>query len=101
VGGKNFSLHAEGERVFLTQEGQQRREVDLVPPAQGATGNVMPAAICPDGSPTEREIDTGEPAPGTSPLDNFLASRGGSDVQVDIPTDPHRDTTTAENGGAP
>ena len=101
VGGKNFSLHAEGERVFLTQEGQQRREVDLAPPAPGATDNVMPAAICPDGSPTEREIDTGEPAPGTSPLDNFLASRGGSDARVEPSTDPHRDTTTAENGGAP
>ena len=33
LGGKNFSLHAEGERVFLTREGGLRQEVDLVPPA--------------------------------------------------------------------
>ena len=32
VGGKNFSLHAEGERVFLTQEGEPRREVELAAP---------------------------------------------------------------------
>ena len=51
LGGKNFSLHAEGERVFLTREGGLRQEVDLVPPAAAADSAAMPKAICPDGSP--------------------------------------------------
>jgi transposase InsO family protein len=105
VGGQNFSLHAEGERVFLTQEGQQRREVDLVPPAHSPTNPQMPPPVCPDGSPAAEETGSGcgtdessdEPAPGTSPLDNFLAPGGDSDAPVDPPVD----TTTSEPGGAP
>ncbi|MFH1572920.1 MAG: DDE-type integrase/transposase/recombinase [Acidobacteriota bacterium] len=109
VGGKNFSLHAEGERVFLTQDGQQRREVDLVPPAQGTTDTEMPPPVCPDGSPAGAETGSGcgtgepsdEPAPGTSPLDDFLPPRGGSDAPVDPPADPPAGRPTGENGGAP
>ena len=52
LGGQNFSLHAEGERVFLTREGGARREVDLVPPAASAAPAAMPAPMCPDGSPS-------------------------------------------------
>jgi hypothetical protein len=51
VGGRPFSLHAEGERVFLVGEGGTRHEVDLVPPAGPASAGVMPVAICPNGSP--------------------------------------------------
>jgi transposase InsO family protein len=51
VGGRTFSLHAEGERVFLVGEGGTRHEVDLVPPAGPASTGVMPVAICPDGPP--------------------------------------------------
>jgi transposase InsO family protein len=109
VGGKNFSLHAEGERVFLTQDGQQRREVDLAPPAQATTDTVMPQAVCPDGSPAAEETTSGtgseEPAPGTSPLDDFLTPRDRSDVPLDplpnLSGDPQPDATTEENGGAP
>jgi hypothetical protein len=37
VAGQPFSVHAEGERVFLTRPGQPRREVELVgPPADPA-----------------------------------------------------------------
>jgi hypothetical protein len=50
VGGKNFSLHAEGERVFMTSEAGARQEVDLVPPP--AAKGTMPQALCPDGSPS-------------------------------------------------
>jgi len=32
LGGKGFSLHAEGERVFLTRDGDPRCEIDLVAP---------------------------------------------------------------------
>jgi transposase InsO family protein len=52
VGGRAFSLHAEGERVFLVGEGGARHEVDLVPPAGPTSTRAMPVAICPDGSPT-------------------------------------------------
>jgi transposase InsO family protein len=51
LGGKNFSLHAEGERVFLTREGGARQEVDLVPPAAAPGSTTVPQSICPDGSP--------------------------------------------------
>ncbi len=57
LGGKNFSLHAEGERVFLTREGGLRQEVDLMPPAAAAEFSAMPKAICPDGSPAAGLLD--------------------------------------------
>ena len=56
VGGKNFSLHAEGERVFLTRDGGARQEVDLVPPAAAADQSAMPKAVCPDGSPAAEPL---------------------------------------------
>src|SRR5262245_28240101 len=46
VGGQPFSLHAEGERVFLTGA-EGRKEVDLVPPA--GQGQNMPEPVCPSG----------------------------------------------------
>ena len=98
VGGQNFSLHAEGERVFLTQEGQQRREVDLAPPAQATTDNAMPPPLCPDGSPSGEESGTSggdEPAPGTSPLDDFLPAVG----EHRPPDEPGDDAGEPQNGG--
>jgi hypothetical protein len=81
LGGKAFSLHSEGERVFLTRPGEQRREVDLTPPAVAASSEELPPALCPDGSP-DRMAEPGQSAtdsdavgpPGTSPVDAFLAS---------------------------
>jgi transposase InsO family protein len=46
-GGRAFTVHSEGDRVFLTRDGEPRQEVDLTRPP--------------------------EPAPGTSPLDEALA----------------------------
>jgi transposase InsO family protein len=51
LGGTNFSLHAEGERVFLTREGGRRQEVDLAPPGAAGGAPVMPDPVCPGGSP--------------------------------------------------
>ncbi len=72
VGGRPFSVHAEGERVILTEAGGDRREVELVPPGPPAPG--LPEPICPAG-----EVGGGVPeagavpgAPGTSPLDEGL-----------------------------
>jgi hypothetical protein len=80
VGGRPFSVHAEGERVILTREGEQRSEVDLVAPIAEPVLNEQPPVtaaeypqpVCPDGSPTfglPDETEVGPPAPGVSPLD--------------------------------
>jgi transposase InsO family protein len=81
VGGRPFSVHAEGERVILTREGEQRAEVDLVGPAGESVApapepvadpSTWPTPVCPDGSPEfglPDETESEPPAPGVSPLD--------------------------------
>src|SRR5262249_47373698 len=51
VGGRPFSLHAEGERVILTGPAGGRREIDLTPPAPAASGPGvgLPEPVCPQG----------------------------------------------------
>jgi len=103
VGGKNFSLHAEGERVFLTREGEPRREVELAPPPQGPTEQVVPPPVCPDGSPAGEEtvegMDGDGPAPGTSPLDQFWPPRSSGNEACG---DPGGDNDIGgSEGGAP
>jgi transposase InsO family protein len=59
VAGQAFSVHAEGERVFLTRPGQPRQEVELVgPPATPSDGSdttqlpeSVPQPVCPHGAP--------------------------------------------------
>jgi transposase InsO family protein len=82
IGDRGFSVHAEGERVILKREGQQREEVDLAGPDAAAVplGEVaadraarpMPLPVCPDGSPPGDAGDT--PSPGQSPLDASLTA---------------------------
>jgi len=91
VGGRNFSLHAEGQRVFLTHEGEPRQEVDLVPPAtqdDDATAqegrNAIPRPVCPDGSPaaapgTDHPRESSANQAGTSVADELGRSRPESD----------------------
>jgi transposase InsO family protein len=74
VGGKPFSVHAEGERVFLTGA-DGRQEVDLVPPAAKVEEPELPLPLCPAGAVSGMFTDAAEeepPAPGTSPLDDAL-----------------------------
>ena len=75
VGGRPFSVHAEGERMILTGA-EGRKEVDLTPPAPPAppplpdpvsTGVLLPGAAT---------GDEAERAPGTSALDGLLAEGG-------------------------
>lgn len=85
VGGKPFSVHAEGERVIMMREEGQREEIDLTPaqpspvPAEAARPGELPAPVCPQGV-VSREltdaVDEPEAAPGTSPIDG-LAQTGG------------------------
>ncbi|MGE0178155.1 MAG: DDE-type integrase/transposase/recombinase [Phycisphaerales bacterium] len=70
VAGQPFSVHAEGERVFLTRAGQPRQEVELVgPPAATEQIDPLPEPLCPHGAPESRDSLT-EPAPGASWLDS-------------------------------
>ena len=83
VGGRPFSVHAEGERVILTRAGAERAEVDLVGPAGEnvapspepvveAQPSSYPTPVCPDGSPEfglADETESAPPEPGVSPLD--------------------------------
>jgi len=73
VAGQPFSVHAEGERVFLTRPGQPRQEVELVgPPAGPATpadaGDGVPPSepLCPHGAPESGNDLSAPPAPGVS-----------------------------------
>jgi hypothetical protein len=80
VGGKPFSVHAEGERVIMTGEGGDRREIDLAGPRrEESEADALPTAVAPDGSPQApptvilpaagNEKPSG---PGESPLDAGL-----------------------------
>jgi transposase InsO family protein len=74
AGGKAFSVHAEGERFFMTQEGRERKEVELVRPPEVQTPK-LPEPMTPSGMPTVIVPDNGaEPqlAPGQSPLDQCV-----------------------------
>jgi transposase InsO family protein len=83
IGDRAFSVHAEGERMILKREGQQREEVELTAPdatavpldrvAANPAASPMPEPICPDGSLGSGRTDLDEPIlPGQSPLDGAL-----------------------------
>ena len=69
AGGGTFSVHAEGERVILSRDGQQRQEIDLTPPA--APPETMPKPVCPQGIVTS-ELPDDELPPGVSALDEGM-----------------------------
>jgi transposase InsO family protein len=74
VGGKPFSVHAEGERVIMTNVAGERREVELTPPPVAEAKPTWPEPVCP-GSLLSTFAGEGleEPAaPGESPLDEGL-----------------------------
>jgi transposase InsO family protein len=77
VGGRPFSVHAEGERVILTAA-DGRKEVDLVPPAPPRPASALPEPVCPAVTPLADETyeDVAAP-PGSSPLDGLLPASGG------------------------
>lgn len=63
VGGKTFAVHAEGERVILTEPGAARSEVELVAPAEPAAAR-MPAPVVPVGKLEPPAAAGEEPAAG-------------------------------------
>jgi transposase InsO family protein len=67
VAGQPFSVHAEGERVFLTRPGQPRQEVELVGPAAEAAEVSEPSTpLCPHGAPESSDPLIDSAAPGVS-----------------------------------
>jgi transposase InsO family protein len=77
AGGQPFSVHAEGERMILTNA-DGRKEIDLLPPQvpanPGAPG--LPDPVCPQGIAAAFADEGFEepPAPGASLLDEGLAN---------------------------
>ena len=69
AGGQPFSVHAEGERMILTNPGG-RQEIDLLPPRSAETA--LPEPVCPQGIVSGVEGFEEPPAPGESPLDDGL-----------------------------
>ena len=79
VGGRPFSVHAEGERVIMTGA-EGRKEVELTPPPRPAEAG-LPVPVCPSPiiAPTGDDMIDASHAPGTSPLDEapWLTQEGG------------------------
>jgi transposase InsO family protein len=72
VGGKPFSVHAEGERVILTRSEGERQEIDLVPPTPAPDATDLPTPVCPMGEVVglgTEDASAEPPEPGTSALD--------------------------------
>jgi transposase InsO family protein len=89
VAGQPFSVHAEGERVFLTRPGQPRQEVELVgPPTSPATPAGKPDSaspleplsepLCPHGAPESGNDLPEPPEPGVSWYDKTSLSEESS-----------------------
>jgi transposase InsO family protein len=81
IGQRAFSVHAEGERMILKREGEERTEVDLTSPGAGSVPLIdgagdpgamqVPLPVCPDGSPY-CDLPPEEDVPGASSLDAGL-----------------------------
>src|SRR5262245_30817237 len=86
VGGRGFSLHAEGERVILTDASGQRQDVELGRPAEAPPAAVPepagPAVLVAGEAPSAEE-GARPAAPGASPLDAALARLREGGVPVE------------------
>jgi hypothetical protein len=120
VGGQAFSVHAEGERLVLRRQGQEREEIELTSPAnpppdtaRSSGGGVSPAVLaaepppaplCPDGSPRP---GVGEPAcaaargPGQTGLDLACLDEATGDSRSALTADALPQGDLAQPGGAP
>jgi hypothetical protein len=72
AGDRPFSVHAEGERMILTNP-DGRQEIDLLPcPPAETSAPTLPEPVCPHGVVATADGFEEPPAPGTSPLDEGL-----------------------------
>lgn len=73
VGGKAFSVHAEGERVVMMRQDGEREEIDLVKPdEQPQETYPEPVTACGTEAVEGEPGSEPPPAPGVSPLDEGL-----------------------------
>jgi transposase InsO family protein len=79
VEGQPFSVHQQGDRVILRQAGQEREEIELVPPPGLTAATELPPVICPQGVPKSYGALPTELPPGVSALDDYLAPQPASD----------------------
>jgi transposase InsO family protein len=71
VAGQAFSVHAEGERVILTRQEGDRREIELVPPAEKRA--LAPSEpVCPQAVLRGDEGNEQPPEPGVSAIDALI-----------------------------
>ncbi len=69
VEGKPFSVHQSGDRVILQQAGEDRSEIDLIPPDPTVdAADVLPDPVCPHGIPEALFPMPEELPPGCSAL---------------------------------
>lgn len=78
LGGKSFAVHAAGERVYLTREGEGRQEIDLGSAEAAGPVESLPESVTPTVHPSETwEAGSEEPAPpGVSALDDLPSEDG-------------------------
>jgi transposase InsO family protein len=115
--GQAFSVHAEGERLVLKKQGQQRQEIELAgpsskekPESEEGGRSSLPEALCPRREPDD---DAGEPAvldppaPGHSALEEgqlreTLDQGGQPPVQPGVDAEEATDVEppSDEQGGA-
>ena len=104
VGGQQVSLHAEGERMFVTRGQGQRQEIDLAPPrSTPVTKEELPLPVCPVGVVTglgTEEAQAEPPLPGTSPLDDGLRElRSALASEQEASEQEASEQETSEQGG--
>ena len=71
VAGQAFSVHAEGERVILTRQEGERREIELVPPVEKRTLE-PPEPLCPQAILAGDEGQEPPAQPGVSVIDTLI-----------------------------
>lgn len=103
VAGQPFSVHAEGERVYLTRPGQPRQEVELVaPPApavdEATAADPLPAPLCPHGAPVSEPEPTAV-APGVSWYESTPWSSGDNAPAEDRTAAPAEQPAQADTIG--
>jgi Integrase core domain len=94
VAGQPFSVHAEGERVYLTRAGEPRQEVELVGPSPSSSLEPLPDPVCPHGAPASSD-EVGAQAPGVAWFDDAPPLR---DASVSAEQDAWRPEPHVEGG---
>jgi len=90
--GKPFSVHRAGERLVLTQSGEERKEWEIEGGSGSGEAGVLPDPVCPTRNPNDLDEDTESMSPGESAIDEVIepldpSRKKGSEGTPDGPTD--------------